>query len=181
MGFSNIKHFSGRSSRAAFTLIEVIIYVIIVSFIIVGSTNFVHAVIGSSAKATAQKEIVYHGRFVLQQILAKMREAEDVILAGSTFDSNQGVLVLDMPGNNPDVIFETYFDTVLKLRMKDGTAIYDLTTGRLKVDQFIVRNFTAGAGPKVIRFEFALSRVNTSGDPDFDAAISLNTAVTIRR
>lgn len=101
---------------------------------------------------------------------------------GSLFDAHPGILTLDFPGENTNVVIDTYSKnltlagqsvTIRKLRLTQGASSYDLTSDRVNVAEFIVRNRTQSGNLQTIHFNLTIQAVS---DPDasFDFSSSLS-------
>lgn len=174
-----------------FTLIELIVYIAISAMVLVTAINIGWNLIISEANVTGKQEVYMSARTIMNQIQISIREADDVITGSSTFGSHPGMLTLDYPGGTTDVIFDTYTKsvtigglpaTVRKLRIKEGSADYvDLTSDKVDITNFTLTNLTRVNEPKNINIELTIQKVNPGNDPNFDASISLETAISIRQ
>lgn len=173
----------------AFTLIELIIYIAIIAIVFVSTVGILWNVIGGSVRVNSSTEIAYSARLVLDNITRSCRNANDILIASSTFDSHPGVLVF---GNlEGDVTFDTATKnitvggqslTIRKLRMKTGAGSpIDLTSDKVDVTNFVVKNRTRGTEPKNVKVEVALAFVNPGQDPARNRTLSFETAVSIRK
>ncbi len=173
----------------AFTLIELIVYIGILSIVLVSAIGFLWNIIGGSVRVSASAELTYSARLVLDNITYAGRGAHDVLTANSTLDSHPGVLVFENTGG--DVTFDTATKdiivggqnvTIRKLRMKTGTGSpIDLTSDKVDVTDFVVKNRTRGTEPKNVKVEVALAFVNPGQDLARDQTLSFETAVSIRK
>lgn len=179
------------AAQNGFTLIELIVYIAISAMVLVTAVNIGWNLIMSEANITGKQEVYMSARMIVNQIQIKIREADDVITGSSTFGSHPGILTLDYPGGGTDIIFDTYTKnvtiggqsiTVRKLRIKEGSADYvDLTSDKVDVTNFTLTNLTRGNESKNINIELTIQRANPSNSPNFDASISLETAISIRQ
>ena len=173
----------------AFTLIELIIYIAILAIVLVSAIGFFWNVIGGSVRVSASAELTYSARLVLDNISRSGRSANDVITGISTFDSHPGVLVFATTGG--DITFDTALKditvggqnvTIRTLRMKTGIGSpLDLTSDKVNVTHFVVKNRTRGTEPNNVKVEVTLAFVNPGQDPARNQTISFETAVSIRK
>ena len=179
-----------KTDKKGFTLIELIVYVGVSSIMLVIAINMTSNLIVSNASARGKQEVYINARLAMNQLQLKIREAEDVIIGSSTFNSHPGILTLDYPGSDTDVIFDTYTKNVdiggqtveiRKLRIKEGTADYvDLTSDKVDLTNLVFTNLTRGSESKNTNIEITLEKINPGSDPDYDASISVETAISIR-
>ena len=173
-----------------FTVIELILYIAIAATVLVTAVNIGWNLITTEANIIGKQEVYMNARTVMNHIQISIREAEDVTTGSSTFDTHPGVLTLDYPGSGTDIIIDTYnkevtaggqATTIRKLRLKNGPADYlDITTDKVDVTNFVLTNLTRGSENHNINIELTLEKANPSGDPNFDASISLETALSTR-
>ncbi len=178
-----------RTSTRAFTLIELILYIAIMAIVLVSTIGFLWNIIGSSVRVSTSTELVYSARLVLDNMTRSGRGADDVIVASSTFGAHPGVLVFGYSTGN--VTFDTAAKnitvggqsvTIRKLRMKTGAAApIDLTSDKVDVTNFVVKNRTRGTEPKNVKVEVTLAYVNPGGDQARNRSLSFETAVSIRK
>lgn len=179
-----------KTNKKGFTLVELIVYIAIAATTLVVAVNIGINLIRSADKAQGAQETYANARLGMHQIQLNMREAEDVITGSSTFGSHPGVLTLDFPGSGTDVVIDTYTQivtigtqtpTIRTLRIKEGTAAaIDLTDKHTDVTNFTLTNLTRGSENKNIHFAVTFSRANPGGDPNYNASISLETALSTR-
>jgi len=173
----------------AFTLIELIIYIAILATVLVSTVGILWNVIGGSVRVSSSTEISYSARLVLDNITRAGRGASDVLTGSSTFGSHPGVLVFGSAGG--DITFDTTTKnitvggqsvTIRKLRMKTGAGEpIDLTSDKVDVTNFIVKNRTRGTEPKNVKVEVTLASVNPGQDPARNKTLSFETAISIRK
>lgn len=173
----------------AFTLIELIIYIAIVAIVLVSAIRILWDVIGGSVRVSSSTEIAYSARLVLDNVTRAGRGANDVLTASSTFGTHPGVLVFSNTGG--DITFDTATKSVTvgdqsviirKLRMKTGVGLpIDLTSDKVDVTNFVVKNMTRGTEPKNVKVEVTLVYVNPGQDQARNKTISFETAVSIRK
>lgn len=173
----------------AFTLIELIIYVAILATVLVSTVGILWNVIGGSVRVSSSAEISYSARLVLDNITRAGRGASDILTASSTFGSHPGVLVFGNVGGN--ITFDTITKniivggqsiTIRKLRMKTGTGEpIDLTSDKVDITNFVVKNRTRGTEPKNVKIEVSLAFINPGQDPARNKTLSFETAISIRK
>ncbi|MBU2524840.1 prepilin-type N-terminal cleavage/methylation domain-containing protein [Patescibacteria group bacterium] len=182
---------STKSKKSAFTLIELIIYIAIVSMVMVMLIDFTWNIIDAGTRVEVASELTQNSHLVMKKVTNKVRMAQAIITGSSTFNSHPGTLVLDMPGSGTDITFDTYIKqvsvgtetvSIRKIRMQEGVAAaIDLTSDKVEAVNFVFRNFSRGTDAKNINFECTLNSVNPSSDTIRDKSISFETSVTIRK
>jgi type II secretory pathway pseudopilin PulG len=178
--------------KKGFTLIELLIYMTISFSILVVAVNLAWDLITSEKKARIQQDIDANARLVMNQLQQSIRGADNVNLgASSSFNVNPGVLSLKYPGSGNDIVFDTYSRNVVlpsgtisvtTLRKKVGAAAaVDLTTNKVIVSNFIVRNLTRSTEQKNIRIELTLQSINAASDIDYNQSVTLETSLALRK
>ena len=172
-----------KAQKKGFTLIELVIYIGIASLVIVTATELAVSATRAQTKSQELHEIHMNARLVMNQVALNIKEAEDVFIGLSTFETNPGVIVLDYPGSGTDVIIDTYekditiggqIVTIRKLRIKEGSSDYiDLTNDKIEVINFFLTDMTRDDEPDNINVQLTL------GTNDSD--ISTETSVSLRQ
>ncbi|MEK7580085.1 MAG: hypothetical protein AAB465_00510 [Patescibacteria group bacterium] len=172
-----------------FTLVELIIYLSLVSLIAVVSISFVWNIVNARIKNEANQEVEQNLRFGLEKITQAIREADDVSAMDSIFNVSSGKLTLKYPGK--DIIFDAPVKIINingqdveihKLRIKDGDSDpKDLTSNKIDIINFKLTNLTRGLEPKNIKINLTIKHVNPTQNLRWAAEISSETASSIRK
>lgn len=109
-----------------FTLLELILYMGIVTIILSAIIPFAWNVIESGAKSGVQEEVYDQGRFISEKIEQEIRNAQDISLSTSNFDLNLAA----NPGKKLSII-----------EFGGTTTIFDVQNGKVRITQ--------GANPPV--------------------------------
>lgn len=178
-------------NKKGFSLIELIIYIGISTFVLVGTVNFSWNVISSNERVEVGSELTQNGRLIFDKFTQEVRVSEDVDLGSSTFDLNPGVLTLERTGVGNDVIFNTYVKNIIlagqvvpitKISFTDGVnPPVDLSSDRVDVTNFVFRNRTRDDEPANIELHLTLEYVNPGSDLERNKDLTLTTAVSIRK
>jgi len=179
------------AKKQAFTLLEIIVYVSVFSIIMVAAMGVSLNLVERNVSIKNSQEVYGNARLTMNSIARAIRGALDINAGSSIFGSHPGVLSLKFSASSQDdVIIDTYtkiitvsgIDTTIRtLRMKEGLGAYqDLTSELIDVTNFVVQNLSRGTA-KIVNIELSLQRVNVSGDPNYDASTSLETAVGLRQ
>lgn len=177
-------------NQKGFTLVEFIVYVGIASFVLISTINISWNIMTAQSHFNAKQEVYINSRLAMNQLGIALRQADDVLTNQSIFDSNPGVLKLDYPGSN-DVVIDTYIKNIsvggkpaairkLQIKNTDGS-FTDLTTDKVDVTNFTLTNLTRGSEKDNINMEFRIERVNPGDDPTYDASLSFETAISLRK
>jgi type II secretory pathway pseudopilin PulG len=177
--------------RRGFTLVEALIYIVLAALAFTFIIGIGQDLLLGSVKIQGEREVSFNARTAINLITQKIRGANDVVLGSSTFNSSPGVLTITYPGVSPSIIFDTYNKTltkstggtyvIRKLRMKEGTAAaVDLTNDKINITNFVVRNLTKSTEAHNINVELTFTQANPANDPNLNASISVETAISLR-
>lgn len=172
-------NFEIAKNKRGVTLIEMLVYIGLVSILVLTFVSFALDVVGTSQKTRVKQEIQQNARFAMARMIHEIRSAGDLNVGSSTFESHPGVLSLatSNPAANP-----TVFDLnsgVLRITRGAGGA-QALTTDRFIVSNLVFKNRSVGNRVKVISVELTLEHPNPENSEIFDAAVDMKGTAVIR-
>jgi type II secretory pathway pseudopilin PulG len=166
--------------RAAFTLVEFLIYFGLISILVSAITVFTVDIVRTRTKAQVISEVEQNVRFSMLRILRATRRASAIDTGGSTFDSDAGVLSLnqDETAKNP-----TVFDlSGGALRIKEGAgAATPITSPDVTVTRLRFSKDSLGSGGKSVTAEITVRYAAASAEKTFDYTVSASTTGFIRK
>lgn len=174
-------------NRKGFTLVEMILYVTIVSIFFLFTLGFFWQARGIEVRADISREVKENVGQLLEIFKYFVRDAEGVNAGGSQFGVHPGVLELVYSDGNR--IFDTYTKdltvggvnvTIRKLRYTHSGSSYDLTSDHVDVTTFRLSDLTQGSEPFVTQMELDLESVNPGNDPNYDNSLSVRTTANVR-
>jgi prepilin-type N-terminal cleavage/methylation domain-containing protein len=168
--------------QKGFTLIETLIYLAIVGGAVSGFVLFSLGVGDSRSKNYVVQEVHGNTRTALGIISQRLRAAEAVNTASSTFGTDPGVLSLQMSdaAKNPTVIDLTADNGVLQVTEGASSSVA-ITSDEVNITNLVFTNLTASSTRENIRVEITAEYNNPSGDVEFTYTQSLQTAVSVRQ
>lgn len=98
-----------KSNKKGNTLVEIILYLSIITVFFTSMIGFTVSVVQSGQKARTMHEVSQNGRFIMEKIAREIKSANDVNYMASTFGTNPGVLSLV---NNTGSLDPTVFDVL---------------------------------------------------------------------
>ncbi|MBI5037869.1 MAG: prepilin-type N-terminal cleavage/methylation domain-containing protein [Candidatus Kerfeldbacteria bacterium] len=116
-------------NQSGYTLMELLVYLSIVTVSVLVFTTFVVNVTKNSARAEMRQELQENARVVSNRLIQNIRQAASVDQANSIFDVPSGTLALNQ-AVGADITFRLVNNTVV---YNDGTTDYVLTSNRVKV------------------------------------------------
>lgn len=168
-----------KTNKEGFTLIELILYIAIISIILVGFMTFSLDVIYSGEKSEIRQTVQQNAIFSMQKILKEIRTSNDLNIGSSTFDTSPGVLSLskNLAGDDP-----TIFDISSgNLQIQQGTnGPYALTDDNLEVTNLVFTNQSVSNRTTIVGVELTLRHINADQSNLTNAQISLHGAAVIR-
>jgi prepilin-type N-terminal cleavage/methylation domain-containing protein len=163
----NMKH----KAEEGFTLIEMIIYLSIVSVVLVSLSYLILDIIGGQTKSDAHQEVNYNIRFISDQLRRDITAAQGVAALTDT------TLRLSMAGDDITYAFNTASSTLEKKIGSSASSTYNTTavnvTGIFTDNSFGSRSQNVGVYTEV-------SYKNPDNLPDFFASSSAQFSVELR-
>lgn len=140
------------------TLLESIIYISILAIVLVIVVNTVILSAQAYGKARVKRDIYTQGGMTLERILREIRLANDIVLAGSVFDSSPGTLALYtvVSSSDPTITTRIFSLASSTAMIQEGTSgIFPLTSG-INVTSLIFYNIRNEVSTKAIRVVITL-------------------------
>lgn len=166
-----------------FTLIELIIYLAIVSVIVNTLVLFAWNVIGQGSKGNRQQEVYSAAMFLSEKIKYEIRNADDINTASSDFGINLAAnagkkISLKATGANDPIIFDVLSD---QARIKRGVnASVPLNPTGTKITDLTFINFSSGTGTtKSIQFTLTVTALNPSAGNVYETT-SIESSAEVR-
>jgi type II secretory pathway pseudopilin PulG len=162
--------------KNAFTLIEFLIYIAIVSSILVLISGLLWNIVFGNIKETAYQEVQQNGRFALTKISQEIKKATEINSPSPGSSANSLSLAMANPNLNP-----TVFDLADgKLRISQGTnPPIELTTDQVIISSLQFSNLSYEGTPGTIRIEMTISYLNPANRIEYQASIDLKTTVSL--
>lgn len=161
---SRIAHSWKLGARSGFTLIEVLLYVAIVSIIFGSIMSLFDATFRSRIRNEIIAEVERGGNSVMNVIIQHIRNAQSVIAPAAS--STASSLTLAMPDTNiSPVVFQLSGG---RIEMSErGFATTTLTSTRLVASGLSFTNLSRSTTPGAVRVIFTLDYANPDGAPTY--------------
>lgn len=170
--------YSLRSTQG-FTLIETLIYGLLVSGMILVSVLFSLSISEGNQSARAYQEVQQNARMAMERMIQEIRAANNLDAAGSVFGTSPGTLSLthDDASKSP-----TVFDVSGEiLRIRQGTgAIIPLTSDLVRVTTLTFTNLSVSNRTKNIRISLTIEHLNPENIAVYQASTTIQASATIR-
>lgn len=184
--FTRVKFPQGGIAKAnltGFTLIEALVYIVVLVIIMTVIISFLFWSISSSAKVKVMAETLSNAKRVLDVISYESREAKSVYLPTSLFDYEEGQLSLETLHYLSEGENETFVDFYLcgsrvcfKREFQDSVA---LTSENVEVSKL---NFKLHETGDIILVTVSIetSYKNPNNKPEYDATVNLQSTFSLR-
>jgi Tfp pilus assembly protein PilW len=165
--------------QKGFTLIEFLIYSVIVSFIIGALVLTGVNIMQAKVRIDITEEVNHNGRTVLNMITNHIREAEGIIYP--TSGNSGSYLSLEMPVSDfSPTIFEVNANGALTIKRKDEEAS-SITSETVTVSNLTFTNLSYTDAPGTVKIETTIEYSNLSERSDYDFEKTFYTTENIRR
>lgn len=165
-------------SRRGFTLLEFLVYLLVISALLTAAVGLAIEFTAAQAKNFARQEVERNGRYALARVALEIREASDVNWGDSVFGAAIGRVSLAMTdvGVNPTVL---YLDAGRLYAQRGSGPALPITGTNVVVDSFQIDNVTAPNITKSFRLNLEL---HYAGDNGWFAADDVfRTTVQVKR
>ena len=149
-----------RMDSKGYTLIELLLYVVILGLILTPLTYFFGMTSEARVKAQSISEVEDQGTAAMDYITQTVRNAYSVSAPAAAASGSSLTLVVPTTALSPTV-FSLNGTT---LQVKEGTgATIPLTSGDVQVTNLTFKNLTRSGTSGVVQISFTITRTNNSG------------------
>lgn len=161
-------HESGSS------LIEMLIYIAIVSVFLITLINFSWDVINSKVKNTTTGETTDNTHIIIEKIGIAARNASSIDTPELSQTSQ--ILVLNNPGGS-----QTTFDLSNgRLRINEGSGYFYLTSSKVNIENLEFINLSQTGTEGNIRIKMTVSHNNPENKQEYNAIQNIDTSFSLR-
>lgn len=165
-------------SQAGYTLIELLLYVVIVSTLLTATSVFFAMTTSARIKTQAVSDIEQQGSFAMQYIARTIRNATTVTSPTIGASANTTTVTVPTASLSP-TIFSLSGTT---LQVKEGAAAaIALTSPDVQVTALSFKNVSRAAGIEAVQISMTLSHTNPSGRNEYSYTKTFNTTATVRQ
>ncbi len=175
---NNTKQFDDQYRSEGFTMIEFLIYIVIVTFMLGALVLSGVNIMGTRARVTIAEEVNHNGKMALNMIANNVRRAESIINPTSGIDSILS-LEVSLPDFNPTV-FEVSEDGVLTIK-RGNSATSTITAGTVNVSNFSVENVSRLDTPGTVKVELTIEHPDSLGRIEYSLERVFYTSENVRR
>lgn len=159
-----------------YTLIELLLYIVVISTLLTSITYFFGITIEARAKNQTIAEVDEQGTAAMEYMVHTIRNASSITTP--TAGSNGSSLTVVVPtGSLSPTIFNLSGST---LQVKEGSAAaIALTNSDVQVSNLTFRNLTRSGTPGIVQLSFTLSRANPGGRNEYDYQKTFTTSAEV--
>jgi len=157
------KKFLLKNNRG-FTLVEVLLYVSIVSVLVLVMSIFLFMLLEAKTKAETIWEVNSEGARVMRIITQIVRNAETINVPVPGASGTIMTLAMNDSSKNPTV----FSSSGSNIQIKEGTgATISLTAGKFSISDLVFENLSRTNTPGVVKIMFTMNRKNISGRKEY--------------
>jgi Tfp pilus assembly protein PilW len=158
------------------TLIEILLYIAILSFFLLMVIGFIWNFIFGNIKERAFQEVQENGRFAMTKISQEIKKAIGINNPQPGFSSNS--LSLAMADNHLDPTIFSVVNGKLTITQGQNPPLF-LTSNLVRVTDLLFTNLSYENASGTVRIEMTIEHVNPEGRAEYEASISLNSTITL--
>ncbi|MDD2753238.1 MAG: type II secretion system protein [Candidatus Portnoybacteria bacterium] len=179
----NFQFLKNRGITAGFTLIEMLVYIALVTIIVSVIVAFSFWMIQISAKAKVNSEVLANARRAMEIMTYEIRKSKSVYAPTSVFDKNPGQLGLQQTaaaGSEETTTFADFFICNQALCLKrEKTPPIALTGSSVRVTNFLFNRRLNSLNAESIRITLKVESL-ASNKPEYTNSIELTGAANLR-
>jgi len=168
---------SDLDMKKGFTLVEMLLYLAILSVVVLAFSSFLSLSYTSRVKAAVIAEVEQQGSQTMSLITQNIRNSVSVT-APSAGVSASSLTLTEYTGSNSPTIFDQSVNT---LRITEGvTAAVNLTSNRVIVSNLSFRNLSRPSTPGAVQVKFTLTHINPSNRGEYIYSKNFTSTASLR-
>lgn len=164
-------------TQAGYTLIELLLYVVIVGTLLTATSVFFALNASTRAKTQVMNEVEQQGAYAVQYIARTIRNASAV--SSPTIGTSSSSLTVTVP---TAALSPTIFNvTGNTLQVKEGTAAaIPLTSSDVNVTNITFKNVSRSTTTEAVQISLTLSHINPSSRTEYNYTETFTTTAAVR-
>lgn len=164
--------------KKGFTLIEVLLYMAILSIVVLALSSFTVLSYTSRVKANVIAEVEQQGSQTMSLISYNIRNAASIISPVSGV-SDSSLTLTEYIGSNSPTIFSQLGNA---MNITEGAnAAIDITSNRVVISGLLFQNLSRPNTPGVIKISFTLTHINPSNRGEYIYSKTFTSTISLRR
>jgi len=160
-----------------FTLIELVIYISLVSIMLLGIASFTKIILQTRTRNQVIAEVEQQGIQIAQILTQTIRNAENIIQPTPSNTNNN--LILDVFDASKDPTIFSLNSNIINIKEGAGSQI-NLNNSRVEVQDLTFQNFSRLDTSGIIKFSFSLNYNNQSGRPEYNYSKVFYGSISLR-
>lgn len=171
-------------NKKGFTLIEMLIYVSIMSMMILVIGAFIPKVVVSNLYLQAKGQALDNARIALNTIEYEVKNASDIYAPTSVFGESPGQLSLEslknLPADETNTFIDFYVDDERLFMKKEGRDPLLLTAEKVKVSNLEFTNLNIGTSYPAVRVSLTVFYSSSSATVQDQSSVTLTSTISMR-
>ena len=163
--------------KKGFTLIEMLLYLSILSVVVLALSSFLFLAYNSRVKATVIAEIEQQGNQTMSIITQNIRNAQSITTPSSGSSASSLTLSEYSAPLSPTVFAQT--GNIMQITEGSNAAIA-ISSNRVVVSGLTFQNLSRASTPGVIRIQFTLNHVNPSNIGQYIYSKTFTSSASLR-
>lgn len=173
-----------QNKKQGFTLVEMLIYVGILSVISTAIVSFALWSLSFNARVKAKNEVQNNVRRVAEMMAYEIRHASSIYTPTSILETHPGQLSIETALNPPLNESKTYKDFyvdggVLYLKKEDSLS-QALTSEKVRVNNLVFKRLASNGPTESVQVNLIIEYNNPSSRPELQAEANLTTTIALR-
>lgn len=173
-----------NTSQSGLTLIEVMVYIVLLVLLGTTLTLFITQVVRRNAHAQATTRVLDNARSAMSLITQEVRQSNGLYTPTSVFDSSPGQLSLATALNTPTGETETYVDFYIDdqrlYRKRESQSAELITSEQVLVTDVTFTHLHQSSIAPAVRISMTVIPANTSTQAQNESTVTLTTTTTLR-
>jgi len=163
---------------SGFTLIEFLIYILIVGVLLLVLSQFGFRVVNDRARTIAQREVEQNLRFSIDEINRALRGASGINAPSLGGTGSLLSLAMDNPAKNP-TLFSRLGATLMK--QEGASPAVPLTSFQVNVTNLIFTNTSYPGTPGSVNVSITIEYKNPSGRSEYSDTVTFSSSASLRK
>ncbi|MBZ9578288.1 type II secretion system protein [Patescibacteria group bacterium] len=165
--------------QRSFTLMEILVYIAVLSIVITAIVSFVLWFIHSNTKTKAMRETLDNARRVMEIMTYEIKEARSIYAPTTTSTQLSLETTKYLPEGEETSFIDFYlcdYRLCLKKESRDSIA---LTSDSVEINNLVFTRIVSGEVPS-IQIDLTIDYKNPTNRPEYQASVGLKSTVSLR-
>ncbi|MBD3208669.1 MAG: hypothetical protein GF370_04435 [Candidatus Nealsonbacteria bacterium] len=158
------------------TLIELIIYISIVTVVLIVTIDFAWLIIFGQVESQTEREVQQNGNLAMEKITRLIRQSSGVNHPLLGEEDNYVSLAMESPESDPTII--SLFQERIVLSQREGGPVF-LTNNRVRIEDLVFHNLSYSETPGTIKINIEVSNQSSGQLKPYQSSLSLQSSVSL--